>query len=272
MELRQYQVDAFSARVFEGNPAAVCPLPGWLDDALLQAIASENNLSETAFFVPVADGSFALRWFTPVAEVDLCGHATLASAHVLFHHLGYNEAVIRFSTRSGELRVQRRGDWLDMDFPAQPPVVCPCPPPLLIQGLGCTPVAVLAGEDYIAVLANAEAVRTLKPDLGALAGLDRRGVIITAAGQDCDFVSRFFAPRYGIPEDPVTGSAHCALTPYWAERLGRPRLQARQLSARGGTLECLLMGERVLLSGQAVTFMQADILLTCALPMGQSVP
>lgn len=260
MALRQFQVDAFSARLFEGNPAAVCPLAAWPDDALLQAIATENNLSETAFFVPAPDGSFALRWFTPVAEVDLCGHATLASAHVLFHHLGHAEAVIRFNTRSGELRVQRRGDWLDMDFPAQPPVSCACPP-LLAQGLGCIPVAVLAAEDYIAVLASAEEVRTLKPDMNALAGLDRRGVIITAPGQDCDFVSRFFAPRYGIPEDPVTGSAHCALTPYWAARLGRKQLHARQLSARGGALDCTLLGERVLLSGQAVTFMQSDILL-----------
>lgn len=260
MELRQYQVDAFSARLFEGNPAAVCPLPRWLDDRLLQAIAAENNLSETAFFVPEADGSFALRWFTPVAEVDLCGHATLASAHVLFRHLGHEDAVIRFNTRSGELRVRHHDDWLEMDFPAQPPSPCACPP-LLAQGLGREPAAVLAGSDYIAVFEHAEDILAITPDLSLLARLDKRGVIITAPGQDCDFVSRFFAPRYGIPEDPVTGSAHCALAPYWAARLGRTQLRARQLSARGGDISCHLQGDRVLLSGQAVTFMTADILL-----------
>lgn len=262
MAIRQYQVDAFTAQLFSGNPAAVCPLPHWPDDSLLQAIASENNLSETAFLVPLPDGSQALRWFTPVAEVDLCGHATLASAHVLFEHLGHAGSVIRFQTRSGELRVRRREGWLDMDFPAQPVQPCPCPP-ALAQGLGRQPLATLSGADYIAVFASADEVRALTPDMGLLASLSgQRGVIATAPGDDCDFVSRFFAPRYGIPEDPVTGSAHCALMPYWAARLGRATLQARQLSARGGELHCQLAGERVLLSGQAVTFMTADLLLT----------
>ncbi len=261
MRIRQYQVDAFSAELFKGNPAAVCPLPYWPDDALLQAIASENNLSETAFLVAGSDDTHALRWFTPVAEVELCGHATLASAHVLFNHLGHAGPLLRFSTRSGELRVQRRGDWLDMDFPAQPALPCPCPP-ALAQALGQEPLAVFAGADYLAVLASADAVRAATPDMALLATLERRGVIITAPGDDCDFVSRFFAPRYGIPEDPVTGSAHCALTPYWAERLGRTQLHARQLSARSGELHCRLQGERVQLSGQAVTFMEATLHLS----------
>lgn len=264
MPLRQFQVDAFTDCLFSGNPAAVCPLPHWPDDSLLQAIACENNLSETAFLV-ADDNGYALRWFTPVAEVDLCGHATLASAHVLFQHLGHADEVVRFATRSGELRVRRRDDWLDMDFPARPAMPCP-PPSALLESLalpaGQTPVAVLAGDDYLVVLDSAAQVLALNPDQARLATLDRRGVIVSAPGEDCDFVSRFFAPRYGIPEDPVTGSAHCTLMPYWSARLGRTALHARQVSARGGELRCRLEGERVTLSGQAVTFMEGTLRLT----------
>jgi PhzF family phenazine biosynthesis protein len=257
MRIKLYQVDAFTDRLFAGNPAAVCPLDRWLDDSSLQAIAEENNLSETAFFVPTARG-FHLRWFTPVREVDLCGHATLASAHVLFRHLRFESASILFETRSGDLIVERQGKWLVMDFPASVPTPCAAPA-ALIEGLGLAPREVLAAEDYIAVLESEAAVRSLVPDQSLLGRLDRRGVCVTARGDGVDFVSRFFAPKYGIPEDPVTGSAHCQLTPYWAARLGKSRLAARQVSKRGGDLECRLQGERVLLAGEAVTFMEAEI-------------
>jgi PhzF family phenazine biosynthesis protein len=257
MRIKQYQVDAFASRVFEGNPAAVCPLEGWLEDRLLQAIAEENNLSETAFFVPNAKG-FQLRWFTPVKEVDLCGHATLAAAHVIFNILGYPQPSIVFDSRSGELTVARQGELLAMDFPATPPTPCP-PPPQLIAGLGRQPLEVLSAGDYLAVFESEADVRAIVPNLSLLGELDLRGVIVTAAGEDVDFVSRFFAPKYGIAEDPVTGSAHCELTPYWSSRLGKEELQARQVSRRGGELHCQLRGDRVMLTGRAVTFMAAEI-------------
>ncbi len=257
MKIKLYQIDAFAGRLFEGNPAAVCPLDRWLDDGLLQAIAEENNLAETTFFVANEKG-FDLRWFTPVREVDLCGHATLAAAHVVFAILGYPQSSVRFATRSGELTVTREGDRLVMDFPAVP--VSPCVPPAnLLAGLGVRPREVLAGDDYVAVLDSEAAVRAIAPDFARLHALDLRGVIVTAPGAEVDFVSRFFAPKYGIPEDPVTGSAHCELTPYWSDRLGKTYLQARQVSRRGGDLLCQLKGDRVLLSGHAVTFMEAEI-------------
>lgn len=260
MKIKQYQVDAFASRVFEGNPAAVCPLDSWPDDGLLQAIAQENNLSETAFFVPTANG-FALRWFTPVEEVDLCGHATLATAHVIFEKLGYAKPSITFATHSGDLFVKKQGGLLQMDFPACPPVAC-AKPELLVQGLGgACPIEILVAADYMAVFESEAAVRAIKPDHALLSQLDLRGVIITAAGNDVDFVSRFFAPRLGVPEDPVTGSAHCQLTPYWAGKLGRNRLSARQVSQRGGNLTCELVANRVLISGSAVMFMEAEITL-----------
>lgn len=259
MFYRQYQIDAFTDHVFGGNPAAVCPLDSWPRDDLMQSIAAENNLSETAFFVP-EDEAFRLRWFAPLSEVDMCGHATLASAYVLFECLGYAKEQIRFVTRSGELQVQRAGDQLRMDFPARPPRVCTAPAALL-AGLKATPLAVLAADDYMAVFADPEQVRTLQPDQAELAKLDLRGVIITAPGSDVDFVSRFFGPKVGIPEDPVTGSAHCTLAPYWGKRLHKHRLQARQTSARGGELVCELEGERVLLYGQAVKFMEGELCL-----------
>lgn len=258
MNLRQFQIDAFASRPFEGNPAAVCPLERWLPDAVLQAIADENNLSETAFFVPSAKG-FALRWFTPVREVDLCGHATLATAHALYEHLGHGAPAITFETRSGELVVARRDGRLVMDFPACAPQPRADMADALADALGRRPLEVLAGEDYLAVFETEAEVRALTPDQALLALLDLRGVCVTAPGLEYDFVSRFFAPKFGIPEDPVTGSAHCMLAPYWAGRLGRDALRARQVSRRGGEIGCELRGERVLLSGRAVTFMSAEI-------------
>jgi len=269
MKLTQYQVDAFTTRVFEGNPAAVCPLEEWLDDAVLQAIANENNLSDTAFFVPTARG-FHLRWFTPVAEVDLCGHATLAAAHVLFERLGYAQKNIVFETRSGELAVASQDGRLVMNFPARPPQPCPAPQALL-EGLRQTPTEVWAADDYLAVFEREAIVRSLAPDGAKLQALDRRGVIVTAPGDQVDFVSRFFAPKLGIPEDPVTGSAHCELTPYWTERLGKDRLEARQVSRRGGSLQCQLQADRVLLFGCAVTFMVAEIDLGGSVRDGRSL-
>lgn len=257
MNIRQYQIDAFTTRIFSGNPAAVCPLDTWLEDDLLQAIAAENNLSETAFFVPTKSG-FHLRWYTPVAEVELCGHATLASVHVLFEILGYPGDTIIFETLSGILTVTRRGTLLIMDFPAAPPSLC-VPPVLLLEGLRQQPVEVLAADDYFVVFDCEDTVRSIRPDFAKLAELDLRGVIVTASGQQVDFVSRFFAPKFGIPEDPVTGSAHCSLTPYWSARLGKHLLAARQVSKRGGDIQCELKGDRVALSGHAVTFMEAEI-------------
>ena len=259
MKLKQYQVDAFATRPFEGNPAAVCPLQGWLDDSLMQAIAAENNLSETAFFVSSGKG-YELRWFTPVDEVDLCGHATLASAHILFEKLGYKDKVIRFATRSGELTVEKSGASLRMDFPALPPAPVAAPE-ALIEGLGAAPVEVLAADDYLAVFKSEAEVRAIHPNHAALERLDLRGVIITAPGETTDFVSRFFVPALGVPEDPVTGSAHCTLAPYWAGKLGNNSLSARQVSRRGGNLRCEVTGGRVLLYGSAVTFMEGEI--TC---------
>ena len=258
MRLRIFQIDAFTDEVFGGNPAAVCPLESWLDDATLQAIANENNLSETAFFVP-EKGAYALRWFTPLAEVDLCGHATLASAHVVFHHLQRDADSVAFETRSGRLDVTRSDDSLTMDFPALAahPVESPAD---LIEGLGAAPEAVFADMDYLALFETEADVRAIQPDMTALARLDQlRGVIVTAPGESADFVSRFFCPRLGVPEDPVTGSAHCMLAPYWAERLGKTALRALQVSARGGAVQCTAAGDRVQLAGRAVQYLAGTI-------------
>ena len=257
MKLQQYQVDAFTDRIFGGNPAAVVPLASWLDDSLLQAIAEENNLSETAFFVPSHNG-FSLRWFTPLAEVELCAHATLAAAHVIFVHSDYRQNRITFTTRSGELTVERSDGQLQMDFPACVPKPCELPD-LLYQALGQKPVQLLAADDYLAVFDNESKVRAVKPDQGLLSKVGLRGVIITAPGDTVDFVSRFFAPKLGIPEDPVTGSTHCALAPFWAERFSKSILTAKQLSRRGGDIICEVRGDRVRLTGSAVTFMEAEI-------------
>ncbi len=257
MEIPIYQVDAFTGHVFSGNPAAVCPLREWLPDDLMQKIASENNLSETAFFVPEGD-SYRIRWFTPAAEVDLCGHATLASAFVFFTFINKTGLQVSFASRSGPLRVARSREMLTMDFPSQPPAPCKAPP-ALISSLGRTPRKVLSSEDYFVVYENEEDVRSLNPDMAGLGSLDLRGVIVTAPGSDADFVSRFFAPALGIPEDPVTGSAHCALIPYWAERLGKDDLYARQISRRGGEIFCRNMSGRVAISGRAALYMKGTI-------------
>jgi len=258
MKIPIYQVDAFTSRVFGGNPAAVCPLESWLDDATLQAIAAENNLSETAFFVG-RDGRYDIRWMTPAAEVDLCGHATLASGWVVFNRLETGRAEVEFGSRSGPLKVVREGDLLALDFPARPPEPIVDARPVG-EALGRPPRELLAARrDYLALYDTEEEVRALRPDMPRVAALDRHAVIASAPGRSCDFVSRFFAPALGIPEDPVTGSSHCTLVPYWAGRLGKDRLSARQVSARGGELLCELRGARVRIAGRAALFLEGRI-------------
>jgi len=252
-----YQFDAFAETPMTGNPAAVVPLTTWLDDATLLAIAAENNLSETAF-VSGGEGQYQLRWFTPTVEVDLCGHATLASAAAIFRFIELARDRLVFATRSGELVVDRQGDVLQMDFPLQPSQPCTDELPLL-RSFGTTPSEVLLGPDLMLIFDDAYTVTQLRPDFLTLMQLPGRGVICTAPGEDCDFVSRFFAPKIGINEDPVTGSAHCQMTPYWAARLGKKILNARQVSARGGVIECELAGERVLLRGRASLFLKGEI-------------
>lgn len=257
MQQTIYQVDAFSNQLFAGNPAAVCPLDKWLDDGLMQKIAAENNLAETAFFVR-SDDIYELRWFTPESEVDLCGHATLASAYVIFRFLDPAVESVSFMSRSGPLQVEKKGEVLSMDFPAQPPALCQIPDALQ-RALPDAPQICLKREDYILVYPNEASLRQADPDLRELMALDLRGVIITAPGDNCDFVARFFAPKYGIPEDPVTGSAYTQLVPYWSEKMARNCFTAKQLSRRGGQLNCKLEGERVKISGQAVLYMQGTI-------------
>jgi PhzF family phenazine biosynthesis protein len=257
MDLPIFQVDAFSSKVFAGNPAAVCPLEEWLSDEILQAIAAENNLAETAFFVRQSD-RFHLRWFTPACEVDLCGHATLASALVLFKELNESGDVIRFDTKSGELSVRRYGDRFALDFPSRPPQPTEVHPELL-PALGGAPVEILAARDYLVRFATEQDVLDLSPNLEMLKGIDKFAVIVTAPGNDADFVSRFFAPAKGVPEDPVTGSAHCTLIPYWADKLGKSVLHARQVSKRGGELFCTLNGNRVEIAGRGALFLKGTI-------------
>ena len=259
MKIPLYQIDAFTSRVFAGNPAAVCPLEGWLDDALMQAIATENNLSETAFFVPLDQG-YHIRWFTPAAEVDLCGHATLASAYTVFTHIDTSRNDVTFASRSGPLTVAKQGELLAMNFPAQPPSPCDLPG-LLIEALGATPLEGLHSEDYFVVLPSERDVRGMDPDMGLLRKVDLRGVVVTAKGETTDFVSRFFAPKYGVNEDPVTGSAHCALIPYWSGKLGKKDLLAHQVSKRGGELFCKDRGSRVVIAGRAVSYMEGVVTL-----------
>lgn len=265
MTIPIYQLDSFADRMFTGNPAAVCPLEHWLEDDVLQALAIENALSETAFFVKQdgedTEGAYHLRWFTPGTEVDLCGHATLASAWVILNRLEPELPFVRFATRSGELTVVRQGDDFVMDFPSAPPVAKE-PPRALVEGLGAVPIEVVAApRDYLVLYESEEDVRKLCPDFSRLRGLDRLGVIVTAPGSAVDFVSRFFAPSVGVPEDPVTGSAHCTLAPYWAERLdaGENWLSARQISARGGSLGVRSRGERVDIAGGAVLYMEGTV-------------
>lgn len=259
-----YQVDAFSSQVFGGNPAAVVPLDQALDDRILQAIAAENNLSETAFIME-AGTHFQLRWFTPTTEVPLCGHATLASAWVIFNYLWPDLDQALFATLSGELRVRELDDgWLELDFPKLACRKLEQPPQALLDGLGIKPAELFVVEgdsNYLALLESAEAVQQLVPDIASLKTLEKHGLIVTAPGRDgdCDFVSRYFAPAFGIDEDPVTGSIHCALTPFWRERLGREQLLARQLSRRGGELRCQVHGDRVMIAGQVAPYLRGEI-------------
>lgn len=257
-QLPIYQADAFAEERFTGNPAAVVPLKRWLSDDLMQKIALENNLSETAFFIPEGE-NFAIRWFTPAAEVRLCGHATLATSHVIFNHLEYKREEILFSSKSGQLRVMKDGDLLVLDFPADDFAASPTPVGLE-EALGEIPTEVYKGiTDYLLVFESQEIIEALKPDLRKIAALPIRGLICTAPGKDVDFVSRFFAPAVGVDEDPVTGSAHTTLTPYWSQRLGKQAMNAIQLSKRKGILRCEMAGERVHIAGKAVTYLVGNI-------------
>ena len=256
MRLPLYQIDAFASKVFQGNPAAVCPLESWIPEATMQAIAAENNLAETAYFVG-ANGHYEIRWFTPVQELDLCGHATLASAHVVFETLESARRDVTFESKGGSLRVEREADILALDFPSRPPR--PVAAPGLAEALHLPPREVLGARDLLAVYETEDEVRSLDPDMAGLSRLDAMGVIATAPGRSSDFVSRFFAPRVGIPEDPATGSSHCTLIPYWAERLGVTKLHAFQLSRRGGEFHCELRGERVRIAGRAVRYLEGTI-------------
>jgi PhzF family phenazine biosynthesis protein len=299
MILPYYEVSAFTTNPFGGNPAGVCPLDAWLPDAVLQGIAANNNLAETAFTVPCREpegkdasatqaaaqvpspqpsprlggereletrggspgSDFELRWFTPTVEMDLCGHATLAAASVLFAEHGWPGDEIRFHSRSGLLTVSRDQNLLTLDFPARPPQPVGAPE-ALIQGLGLAPQEVFRARDYLVVYASEAEVRALKPDFAVLKTLDCLGIIATAPGADADFVSRFFAPGAGVNEDPVTGSAHCTLIPFWAQRLGKTKLFTRQVSQRGGELFCEFVGERVRIGGRAVHYLRGEIQIT----------
>ncbi len=255
-------MDAFASRPFAGNPAAVCPLARWLPDATLQAIAEENALSETAFLVCEAEG-WAIRWFTPAVEVDLCGHATLASGFVVLTHLDPGTDAVTFASGSGPLLVERVGERFALTLPRRP-AVPRAPTELLLRALGSAPAEALHGRDWMAVLRTEEEVRALAPDLAAVAALDAQGLIVTApgaAGSGADLVSRYFAPQAGIDEDPVTGSAHCALVPYWSARLGKTSLLARQLSRRGGELACEDLGDAVRVVGAVAPYLRGTITL-----------
>lgn len=260
MQFPIYQLDAFSNKVFGGNPAAVVPLTSWLPDETMQAIAAENNLAETAFYIPTESG-FHLRWFTPTVEVDLCGHATLATAYVLFFLENYPHNQISFDSRSGELKVRKEGDWLVLDFPTDLLHKQLLAPPALLEALGdVKPLEILQGKtDFMVVLETEEQVRLLQPDIIVLSTVPARGVIVTAKGDSVDFVSRFFAPQSGIAEDPVTGSAHTTLTPYWAEKLNKTELTALQVSARGGVLKTKHLGNRVEIAGQVKLYLKGNI-------------
>jgi PhzF family phenazine biosynthesis protein len=274
MRIPIYQVDAFTSRLFRGNPAAICPLEDWLPDETMQAIAAENNLAETAFYVPNGKSNgngYHLRWFTPAVEVDLCGHATLAAAHVIFE-VRREQAVSRvtFQSKSGELTVDREGALYALDFPARAPEECAANPQLE-AALGAKPPRLLAARDYLCVFDREEDVQGLTPDMAKLMTIDRFAVIATAPGRDCDFVSRFFAPAKGVPEDPVTGSAHCTLIPYWSKRFGKSKLHARQISQRGGELWCEDRGARVRIAGNAVTYLEGSIEVNVERSVSRSV-
>jgi PhzF family phenazine biosynthesis protein len=264
VKITLFQVDAFTEKIFSGNPAAVCPLTHWLEEKQMLAIAAENNLSETAFFVPQEE-AYALRWFSPKSEVQLCGHATLATAFVIFDFLRPGTTSVRFHTWSGPLDVKKEGDYLAMDFPLLPVRPCDSVPKALLDGLNPSPSVVLesgvtaAERNYFAVYESEKDVRDAMPDLPVLETLHPAGVCITAPGEQVDFVSRYFAPSYGIPEDPVTGSTHCSLGPYWSDRLKKSILRARQLSSRGGEVLVEPRGSRVTLRGKAALYLVGEI-------------
>jgi len=257
VKLPIYQIDAFANQPFEGNPAAVVPLETWLSDGVMQSIAEENNLAETAFFVP-NDNGYDIRWFTPNMEVKLCGHATLASAFVLFNILGHEAETVEFKSLSGALSVSRCNELLALNFPSQVPEKCEIQENM-VKGLGLKPRESLRNEDFIAVFESEEEIASIVPDHNYLKRLDLRGVIVTSPSKEYDFVARFFAPKYGIPEDPVTGSAFTQLMPYWSKRLGKEQLNAKQISSRGGILSCELVGKRVLISGTAIKYLEGSI-------------
>jgi PhzF family phenazine biosynthesis protein len=253
-----YQVDAFTNKLYTGNPAAICPLNSWPQDEVMQQIAAENNLAETAFYVKEGE-YYHIRWFTPTTEVDLCGHATLAAAHVLYNHQGFNAPEAVFNSRSGLLKVTQSNHLYTMDFPVDT-VKEVVMTPLMINAFSHQPKAAFKGKtDYLFLFEDEASIAGMEVDLSAIRQLDARGAIITAAGSTCDFVSRFFGPQAGIDEDPVTGSAHTTLTPFWAKRLGKRKMQAKQLSKRGGELTCVLSGDRIELSGEAVTYLSGEI-------------
>ena len=258
IKLKLFQADAFAASLFKGNPAAVVPLKQWLSDELMQQIALENNLSETAFFIPEGD-HFHIRWFTPKAEVRLCGHATLATAHVIFNELEFQGEHIEFNSKSGILTVKKVEDKLQLDFPAD--FVQPVEPiPAFTEAFGIKPLATFKGRtDYLLLFDSEETIQNMEPNIQLLLSTDARGIIVTAKGNEVDFVSRFFAPAIGINEDPVTGSAHTTLIPFWANQLNKTEMTALQLSARGGQLWCALSGDRVLIAGKAVTYLRGEI-------------
>ncbi len=260
MKIPLYVVDAFTRKVFGGNPAAVCPLEAWPEDALMRQVAMENNLSETAFFAAEGDG-YRLRWFTPAVEIDLCGHATLASAFVIFNYLDLAADSVTFKTLSGALVARREGERIALDFPARPAAPADAPADLL-DGLGARPREVLRSSvDYMAVYETEDEVRSLRPDMALISKVEARGVIATAPGRDSDCASRYFAPRVGVAEDPVTGAAHCTVVPYWAAKLGRRDIRARQVSARGGELFCQDQGERIRLAGHAARYSEGFLYL-----------
>lgn len=258
MTLTIYQLDAFTSTVFAGNPAAVVPLTEWISDELMQKIAAENNLAETAFYV--AEGEqFHIRWFTPTVEVNLCGHATLATAYTIFEYANYPKSLIEFTSKSGILRVEKKGDLLELDFPVDVPVPAETPQEYF-EGLGIKPIETLKGiSDYFLVFENESQIKAIKPDFKTIAKVPCRGVIVTAKGDEVDFVSRFFGPQSGIDEDPVTGSAHTTLTPFWATKLGKNTLSAKQISARGGELTCTLAGDRVKIAGKVAPYLKGEI-------------
>ncbi len=260
MKIPIFQIDAFTNKVFSGNPAAVCPLEKWLDDKTLQTIAAENNLSETAFFIKQNE-CYELRWFTPTMEVDLCGHATLASAFVVFNYLDSSLNEISFKTKkAGTLVVKKEKNLFAMDFPSRKALPCKTSN-VLIQAFKVAPSEVLLARDYLVIFESEEQIKSLKPDMNRIMLLDSLGVCVTAPGKNSDFVSRFFAPKAGVPEDPVTGSAHSTLIPYWSERLNKKELHAFQISPRGGELFCQDMGERVKIAGRAVLYLEGFIYL-----------